>query len=99
MGENGLVSPSITYTYQSEMFYTEASSEYPNLVVDSYGLLDARIDWYKAFGTPLNVALIGRNLTDEEYILNGNGNFSMDRVFYGDPRTVVLEVNYLFGEE
>ncbi|MGI9276820.1 MAG: TonB-dependent receptor [Endozoicomonas sp.] len=69
--------------------------------VDAYGLLNARIalaDIKVGTDATLEVAVWGKNLTDEEYRINGIPNtisgFATN--YYGDPRTYGVEATYRF---
>jgi iron complex outermembrane receptor protein len=77
--------------------------EFENALLDQtedYTLLDASLAWTAA-NDKLRVALVGRNLTDEEYKIGGYqflgalfGNIVNS--FYGPPRTYSLSVSYRF---
>jgi len=84
--------------------------EVPNPFLDqgSYWLYDLSAVWSQDEG-PWSVALHGKNLTDERYIvagynfvnINADGSFTPTlglegtlTAFYGDPRTVTLAVTY-----
>ena len=46
-----------------------------------------------------NIALWGRNLTDEEYIVDSTdleGNFGFISEFYGDRRSVGIDLSHTF---
>jgi iron complex outermembrane receptor protein len=65
---------------------------------DSYTLVDATLAWTSA-NDKVRVALVGRNLTDEEYKIGGYyfpgalyGNIVNS--FYGPPRTYSLSLSY-----
>jgi iron complex outermembrane receptor protein len=67
---------------------------------DAYTLLDASVTWTSA-NDKLRVALIGRNLTDEQYKIGGyqflGATFgNVVNSFYGPPRTFTASLSYRF---
>ncbi len=94
--------------------FRDASSQFevpnPFLDQDSYWLYDVSLVWNQEEG-PWSVAVHGKNLTDERYIVagynfvnvNANGTFTptLGREgtltgFYGDPRTFMLTLGYKY---
>lgn len=78
---------------------TEILADSP-INAEDYTLFGANVSWYSA-DKHWNVALHGRNLTDERYLIAGYNfpNFLGENSitgFYGDPRTYTLNVAYLF---
>jgi iron complex outermembrane receptor protein len=77
--------------------------EFENALIDqteAYTLVDASVAWTSA-SDKLRVALLGKNLTDEEYKIGGYyfpgpvfGNVVSS--FYGAPRTYSVSVSYRF---
>ena len=77
--------------------------EFENALIDqteAYTLVDASVAWTSA-SDKLRIALLGRNLTDEEYKIGGYyfpgpvfGNVVSS--FYGAPRTYSVSVSYRF---
>src|SRR3546814_5405090 len=61
-----------------------------DLTIPSYHVVNAKLDWNKALGSPIDVSLYVRNLFDKDYIVapgvatEGLGYFS---AVYADPRT------------
>lgn len=85
----------VDYSYQDEVAKDAANT--PELIQDSYGLLNANIvltttegDW--------ELSLFGRNLNDEEYLVNGvsTTSFGIVEGTWGRPREVGLSVKYSF---
>jgi iron complex outermembrane receptor protein len=96
--DRGTISPSFNLSWQDQFFYSDDTVAFPQAIVPSHALLDARIDWMHVLGSDLSVALFGRNLADKDYILNGNHDIAnIGRVFYGEPRTCGVELRYQFG--
>ncbi|GGW75616.1 TonB-dependent receptor [Alteromonas halophila] len=97
------------YYYRDD--YELFESPDPLLAQEGYGLVNASATWYSDDGK-WQVGLHGKNLTDEEYRVGGynftggrdeNGNLlpglGGDTTligYYGDPRTVHLNVGYRF---
>jgi iron complex outermembrane recepter protein len=101
-----------TLTFSGGGSWRDRSSQFevPNPFLDqgSYWLYDLSAVWSQDEG-PWSVALHGKNLTDERYIvagynfvnINDDGSFTPTlglegtlTAFYGDPRTVTLAVTY-----
>lgn len=71
----------------------------PNLVGDAYELLNARLtvsDIKVGEESSLKVALYGRNLTDEEYLIHGINLGAYDVGTFGTPRSYGVEVTFDF---
>lgn len=96
------LSARLDWTYTSEFFvYHDAASA--NLTkVEQYDVVNARVTLSDmgvgAGGNSVKVALWARNLTDEEYRLNGipftTSGYAVN--YYGDPRTYGVDVTYSF---
>lgn len=85
----------LDYSYTDKINYQRGL---PQETADSYALLGGRIALSNA-SADLEIALYGRNLTDEEYVLNqiasyGQAGFVSDRL--GDPRAIGIEVRKQF---
>jgi iron complex outermembrane receptor protein len=81
----------LNYTWQSDMYWAtdNIASE------DSYGLLDARIA-LSPEGQPWQVALWGRNVTDELYRTNIISFFGEEVSQFGVPRTYGVDFTFKF---
>jgi iron complex outermembrane receptor protein len=68
LGENGIVTPRIDWSYRSEV--NKDASNTPALLQDSYHLVNLGMIWMSA-SERYQAALQGRNITDEVYIMTG----------------------------
>ena len=66
---------------------------------DPYGLMDARLTW--DMGNGLSVSAWGTNLLDKQYTLSRGGApaDNIQRVFWGPPRMMGLELTYSFADD
>lgn len=95
LGTGGEIMLRANYAWQSEIFFTvfnlDAGSQ------DSYGVLDARLQ-YTPSDKQWDLALFGRNLSDETYftnqILTGTTYGAEFVGSLGAPRTVGIEFHY-----
>jgi iron complex outermembrane receptor protein len=89
----------LDYTYNDDyVVYVNPDQNRP-LMIDSYGLFNGRLTLANiqvGQNSTVQVALWGKNLTDEEYRVNGIpfGPFAVS--YYGDPRTYGLEATLEF---
>ncbi len=105
---NGDLNLSSTVSLRGDSQQFELAS--PLIDQDSFALWNASAVWTNQSGD-LSVALHGRNLTDERYIVagydfvteNANGTFTPTlglegtlTAFYGDPRTVTATLSYRY---
>ncbi|NKB35223.1 MAG: TonB-dependent receptor [Pseudomonadales bacterium] len=74
-GGNGTLTAQLDFTYQDEVFFDAQNS--PLLSEDSYTLYNARLAWRSA-DENTEIALWGRNLGDEEYMV-----YAFDLSFLG----------------
>jgi iron complex outermembrane receptor protein len=83
---------------QTEMPISDIND--PNGYIEGYDLFNASVEWNEVMGSPLDLRLYGRNLTDEEYATGGVSVWTTGFVSYmlGAPRTYGLEMRYRFGE-
>lgn len=97
LADAGILALSAGYSWQDKFFYTEQSFNFPDATVPSHGLMNARVQLSEIAGTQVSIAAFVDNLTDEEYIENGNLDAGLvGRVFYGAPRTYGLELGLEF---
>jgi iron complex outermembrane receptor protein len=89
MSPGGSITPRLDAVYQSKIYFT-TNNQGPQ---DAYTVLNGRITWVSPDST-WEVALIGQNLTDEEYF-NGKlslvGFFGREQGNPGTPRTWGLQ--------
>ncbi|WP_079246993.1 TonB-dependent receptor [Sphingomonas turrisvirgatae] len=67
--------------------------------IPPYTVVNGRIEWRNAFGKPVSLALFGRNLLNEEYIVGGTDitlNVGYAGVILGAPRTYGIEAKFSF---
>lgn len=76
--------------YQADVFRDSLND--PLLQADSFTVTNARITWYA--GASLEFSLWGKNLGDEEYVVQGVNQLAFGNGFrvYGPPRTYGLSV-------
>ncbi len=78
------------YSYQSRVYFTQFNEDIVGQ--KGFGLLDARLAWLSADGR-WEVAAHGRNLSDEEYFLNGV-RFTSTSDALLDPRGIGNSLGY-----
>ena len=67
--------------------------------VAAYSLFDARLDWKRIAGKPIDAELFVKNIGNYAYPLgfvNGDA-FGFDSRFFGEPRTYGVSLTYRFG--
>lgn len=87
---HGTVLAGLSYTWQDEYF--TGASNVPEFLIDSYGLLNARIGYTWA-DEQWRVMLWGRNLSDEEFV-RIRGTSGAIAEYYGPPRTCGISLTY-----
>jgi len=91
IGDHGSLRATLNGSYQSEVFFTPANDKAYSQ--SSVTLLNARLAW-----TPPNdafeVALWGKNLTDERWVNFIAPIITMDQLNYNDPPTYGIEFSY-----
>lgn len=99
-GNAGEMALSLSYFYSGDR--PDASTAAPKRfsIQEAYGVLGARVDWRNIFGSPVHLALWGKNLTDEDYL---DGVFSFEDAagfrsgFPADPRMLGATLTIDFG--
>jgi iron complex outermembrane receptor protein len=94
LGDSGALSALVYGSYQSQIYFTPANDKLYGQ--DSVTLLNARLTWTPA-SEAFEVALWGKNLTDEEWVNFIAPIVTMDQLNYSDPRTYGVEFRYHFN--
>jgi iron complex outermembrane receptor protein len=91
LGDAGSLRAMVDGSYQSRIYFTPANDRLYSQ--DAFTLVNARLAW-----TPLSgkyqLALWGRNLTDERWVNFIAPVITMDQLNYDDPRTYGVEFSY-----
>jgi iron complex outermembrane receptor protein len=100
VGESGYLSMNVNANYQDEQWFSayNDAAGYDQVREDAYTVYNARIGWYANDGS-YQVALWGKNITDEEYktySINLQASFGLDYYMIGDPMMFGLEASYNF---
>lgn len=99
----GNVAFQLSAEYRDEHYFNLANVS--SLTEDGYTLLNGSISYYPAATEDVTLMLGVKNLTDEEYIVQGfdlggtlatGGFFGMTEHYYGQPRMWNLSLHYLF---
>ena len=93
-GASLFIQPS--YTWKSQVFFEEDNE--PGIEQEGYGLLNLRAG-LELFSSNLEIALYGKNLLDEEYIIdagNTGGAFGIPTFIAGPPRLVGVQLTGKF---
>jgi len=88
-----------TAPFSTETFPDGTVNE-PGVLLPSYGLLNATIDWKGVMGMPVDLSLFATNITKKNYIISNTGIFQTigaQSVIYGEPRMFGLRLRYSFG--
>lgn len=100
--EIGTLRVSADYSYVDDHFvyHNQPAAEFTR--IESFSVFNARISLREIAGTNFSVSIWGKNITDEEYRMNGipmgdaTGAFIGGINYYGDPATYGAEVSYEF---
>lgn len=107
-GKIGSMSVFVNYAYQAAQYTAPlALPNYPNGAVwepgdrlAGYGLLNGTITWSNAFGSGLEAAIFGTNLTNKLYAISNTNTFNSiggQSMIFGEPRMLGLRLKYRFG--
>lgn len=96
LGGEMTATPSVFYTWRKGYFFNY--DRVPGNFIPSFGLLNARLDIAKIAGTPINVALFGKNITKKNYSVHVSRaeTFGYLSRIYGEPRTYGIEASVRF---
>lgn len=86
-----------TYSWQSRQ--RVASDPQPFDTIAPYGLLNLRVEWNGAMGSPIDAALFGTNVLDKEYRVTANtgyNNSGFSNSIYGEPAQYGVQLRYRF---
>ena len=90
LGDLGL---RVTYSWQDDL--KVSPDPQPFDTIPSYALVNLRLEWDNVGGRPIDIALYGTNVTDEEYRVTSNNAYTTSgRVssIYGEPAQYGLSV-------
>ena len=91
------ITPSVFYSWRKGYYIN--FEETPGRFIESYGLLNARIDYSNVANTKIDLAVFAKNITNKTYTLNpflGGPAFGFDSRFFGEPRMYGVEASYRF---
>jgi iron complex outermembrane receptor protein len=91
LGSSGSLAGLVYASYQSQIYFTPANDRLYSQ--GSVTLLNARLSWTPA-NEAFEVALWGKNLTDERWVNFIAPVITMDQLNYNDPRTYGVEFRY-----
>jgi iron complex outermembrane receptor protein len=90
-----------TAPFSTETFPDGTTNE-PGVLLPSYGLLNASLDWKGVLGSNFDLSVFGTNIANKTYIITNTGVYQTigaQSVMYGEPRMFGLRVRYTFGGE
>ena len=87
---SGTVSAGLSYSWQDDYF--TGASNIPAFLIDSYGLVNARVGYAWADGK-WSVNAWGKNLGDEDFV-RIRGTSGAIAEYYGPPRTIGINLTY-----
>lgn len=87
-----------TAPFSTETFPDGTVNE-PGVLLPSYGLLNATIEWKKVLGSPVDLTLFGTNLANKAYEISNSGVYQTigaQAVIYGEPRMFGGRIKFSF---
>jgi iron complex outermembrane receptor protein len=100
LGNFGTLTARVDWNYRSKVYWHPVNPFNDAIADGGVGLLNARlaISDINVGGAKASIAVWGRNLTKEEYMLSGIdfGSLGFAGVMYGDPRSYGIEVGFKF---
>jgi iron complex outermembrane receptor protein len=97
-GDIGEISVQANWNWQA----SNGDTSQPGGVIDSFGLLNAAIDWSSIGGKPLDASLFASNVTDKVYSIGGAtfyNSLGYANQRFGEPRMYGIRMRYRFGAE
>jgi len=73
----------------------------PGVLLPSFGLLNASLDWKGVLGAPVDLSLFATNITNKNYVISNTGVFQTigaQSQTYGEPRMFGMRLRYSFGD-
>lgn len=92
----GTITPSVDYAYRSALLLTPLPTTVPQYSQPAFGLWNGRIA-AQVDAWNMEIALFGRNLTDEVYTVSSLGTGGVSTRIYGTRRTYGLTLTKRFG--
>jgi iron complex outermembrane recepter protein len=88
-----------TAPFSTETFPDGTTNE-PGVLLPSYGLLNATVEWKNFLGMPLDLSVFGTNIANRTYLISNSGVYQTigtQAVMYGEPRMFGVRLKYRFG--
>ena len=88
-----------TAPFSTEKFPDGTANE-PGVLLPSYGLVNATIEWKNVLNMPLDLSVFGTNLANKLYLISNSGiyqSIGSQGVIYGEPRMFGVRLKYSFG--
>ena len=101
LAAGGSLVASAGIAYQSMVAFNDSNANTPaGNFQKGYSLVDARLAWNEVAGSPVDLAIYGKNLTDKVYALDLQDQRALFgfTTLYADPRTFGIELRYKFGQ-
>jgi iron complex outermembrane recepter protein len=89
-----------TAPFSTETFPDGTTNE-PGVLLPSYGLLNATLEWKNFLNMPLDLSVFGTNIANRTYLISNSGVYQTigaQAVMYGEPRMFGLRLKYRFGK-
>ena len=87
-----------TAPFSTETFPDGTLNE-PGVLLPSYGLLNATIEWKNFLGKPIDLSVFGTNIANKAYLISNSGiyqSIGTQAVIYGEPRMIGARIKYSF---
>ncbi|MDP3494985.1 MAG: TonB-dependent receptor, partial [Hyphomonadaceae bacterium] len=95
--ETGQLGFRASYSWQDDQ--RVAADPQPFDTIPAYGLLNLRLEWEEVMGGPIDIAVFGTNVTDEEYRVTSNAGYNTSGwvgTIYGEPAQYGLSLRYRY---
>ncbi len=88
----------VDYNWRDERYGTASNDDIEGFFLDDYGLLGARLNWSEIDlgGVEMSVALWGKNIMDEEYIVHDISQAYFHSGYFGELASYGLDVTLQF---